>query len=240
MKTQRMLPVVLVPALLLTLSAAPWRDEGEEIELDEAKVFIEFNSTDEDFGVQLFWDGDAWKRMKVEGPDGRTVLKVEASRSLGLQGLTEGFFESDEPNLEELPLEQFFARFPEGEYEFEGKTLDGDELEGEAEFTHTLAAAPENLFPADGDVVALPLIVSFNAVTEDMNGHPLTPASYEVVIENEDETRILSVILDGDLANPAVTIPPEFIKPNAAYKLEVIVDEEGGNRTISETEFTTL
>ncbi len=243
----RVLPVVFVPAVLITLGAAPWRDDDkdgeEEVELEEARVFVEFNSTDEDFGIQFFWDGTEWKKMKVEDPDGRTILKVEASKSLALQGLTEGFFESGEPEVSELPLEQFLARFPEGEYEFEGKTIDGENIEGEAEFTHTIPGAPENLFPADGDVVnaALPLVVSFDAVTEDLNGAPLTPTSYEVLIENEDETRIFSIILDGDLMSPSVTVPPEFIKPGGAeYKLEVIVQEEGGNRTISETEFTTL
>jgi hypothetical protein len=46
--------------------------------------------------------------------------------------------------------------------------------------------------------------------------------------------------LRGDTANPSVTLPPEFLDPGTDYKFEVIVQEESGNRTISETEFSTL
>jgi hypothetical protein len=40
--------------------------------------------------------------------------------------------------------------------------------------------------------------------------------------------------------NPSVTISPEFLHPGMEYKLEVIVQEESGNKTISETEFSTF
>ncbi len=241
---KRMFPLLVVPLAALTVGAASWGGGNKgEVELEEAEVFIEFNSTDEDIGMQFFWDGQAWDHMKVEDSKGKTVLRVKASKGLAKQGLTEGFFESDEPNLDELSLEEFFERFPEGEYEFEGETLEGEELEGETEFTHVLPAAPSNLFPAEGDVVnaALPLIVSFDAVTQDLNGMPLQPEFYEVVVENEgDILRVFTVILDGDVQQPSATVPPEFLKPGTEYKLEVIVQEESGNRTISENEFTTL
>ncbi|MEW6074220.1 MAG: hypothetical protein AB1726_16700 [Planctomycetota bacterium] len=234
--------IVLAPILALTLAAAA-RDGDEEIELDEAEVFIEFNSTDGDFGIQFFWDGEAWKKMKVEGPEERTVLNVRAYRNVAAQGLTEGFFESDEPSLDELSMEEFLERFPEGVYEFEGRTLEGDELEGETEFTHTLPAPPANLYPADGAAVdsTLPLVVSFDAVTEDLDGNPLQPELYELVVENENDIlRVFSLVLEGDVASPSATVPPEFLKAGLEYKFEVIVQEESGNRTISETEFTTF
>ncbi|MHC5064893.1 MAG: hypothetical protein ACYTG5_13070 [Planctomycetota bacterium] len=217
-------------------------DECDELELDEAEVFIEFNSTDGDFGIQFFWDGEPWRTMKCEGPDERTVLSVRARRSVARQGLTEGFFESAEPSLDELSMEEFLARFPEGEYEFEGMTLEGEEIEGETEFTHVLPAAPVNLYPADGDEIDAndPLIVSFDAVTMDLDGEPLEPELYEVIVETENDIlRVFSMVLEGDVANPQVTIPPEFLDPETEYKFEVIVQEESGNRTISETEFST-
>jgi len=247
----RVFPLFLVPVLALAVSAAPWGgghdddddDDHDVVELDEAEVFIEFNSTDEDFGIQFFFDGEPWTKMKVEGPDGRTVLQVGASRNLAKQGLTEGFFESAEPSADELPMDEFLKRFPEGDYEFEGRTLEGDELVGETEFTHTLPAPPENLWPADGDMVNAgdPLIVTFDAVTEDLDGNPLVPELYEVIVESEgDILRVFSMVLEGDVMNPSVTVPPEFLKPGTEYKFEVIVQEESGNRTIAETEFSTL
>jgi len=231
--------VLLGPALLLTAEAASFG--GEEIPLDEARVFIEFNSTDEDFGIQFFWDGEAWGKMRVEDPDGKAILRVRASESLAEQGLTEGFFESGEPSIDELSMKEFFERFPEGTYEFEGTSLEGDELEGEAEFSHTLPAAPENLFPFEGALIDArdPLVVTFDPVGRDLEGDPLTPALYNVVVEVDDD-HTFTVVLSGDLANPSVTVPPEFLDGGTEYKLEVIAQEEGGNRTIAETTFFTL
>jgi hypothetical protein len=157
--------------------------------------------------------------------------------------MTEGFFESDEPSADELSMEEFLERFPEGEYEFEGWTLDREEIEGETEFTHVLPAVPTNLYPADGDEIdaSMSLVASFDAVTTDLDGDPLEPELYEVVLEYEgDILEVLTVVLPGDTANPAVTIPPQFLKPDREYKLEVIVQEESGNRTIWETEFETF
>jgi hypothetical protein len=239
-KLKTALPVLLAPALLLLTGSIP-RGGQQEIELDEAAVFIEFNHTDGDFGIQFFWDGDPWDRMNVEGPDGKSVLTVVARRSVQEQGLTEGFFESAEPSKKVLSMEEFLGRFPEGMYQFSGETLEGDVLVGEAEFTHVIPAPPQNLWPAEGDRVRarMPLVASFDAVTQDLDGGPLTPELYEVVVEAEDEVRIFSVVLEGDVARPKVTVPPEFLLAGTEYKLEVIVQAEGGNRTISETTFST-
>ncbi len=225
---------------VLLWSARPARPGGAEVELDEARIFIEFNSTDEDFGIQFFWDGDAWDSMAVLGPDERTLLRVQASRSLAEQGLTEGFFESAEPSIDELTMEEFFERFPEGTYEFEGETLKGEELEGEVEFSHTLPAPAANLYPAEGQVLDLgsPLVASFDAVRTDLEGNPVEIEQYEMILEFEGEIlRIFSMVLSGDTAHPSVSIPPEFLQEPGEYKLEIIAEEEGGNRTISETSF---
>ncbi len=71
---------------------------------------------------------------------------------MGGQGLTELFFESVEPELADLSLEEFLERFPKGDYEFEGIRNDGIELESEVEFTHVIPCAPEVL-PEDGAVL---------------------------------------------------------------------------------------
>jgi hypothetical protein len=215
---------------------------GQEIELDEAEVFIEWNSTDTDFGIHFFWDGEAWQSMKVRNAAGQVALSVKAAKNVKAQGLTEGFFESAEPPASELSMEEFLARFPEGEWEFEGKAIGGDRLVGEADFTHTLPAPPTNLSPAGGEVVShMGFTASFDPVTEDSNGNPLAIALYEVVVEKLDDEPILqvfSVILPP--SQTSVHVPEEFLEPETEYKLEVIAEEEGGNRTITETTaFTT-
>ena len=137
-----LLPVFLVAVVALILGAsAPelWaHGNKKKIELDEAEVFIEYNSTDGDFGIQFFWDGEPWKWMMVKNERRRPVLSVWANKNVKAQGLTEGFFESAEPTLDELSFEEFLDRFPEGEYTFRGKTLDRKWLVGEADFTHVI------------------------------------------------------------------------------------------------------
>ena len=229
-------------AILLASAPDSVAEDGEEVELDAAEVFIEWNSTDTDFGIQFFWDGDAWKNMKVKNTKGRPVLKVKNRRNLQDQGLTEGFFESAEPPASELSMLAFLDRFPEGEYEFCGKTLDGCDLVGETEFTHTLPAPPEDLSPEEDDVVShLGFTASFSEVTTDSRGNDLDVELYELVIEKEDDDPILqvfSVILRP--GQTSVFVPAAFLEPGTEYTLEVIVQEESGNRTIAESgAFTT-
>lgn len=239
--------VVLTAAGLLTglgLTQGPVQAHGdhEDVELDEAEVYIEWNSTDTDYGIQFFWDSEGFTRMTVRNEDGRQALDVKTKRNVKEQGLTEGFFESVEPPSDEVSMEDFFDRFPEGEYEFRGRGMDGERLFGEAEFTHTLPAPPENLFPEEDDVVAhTGFYAGFDAVTEDTEGNDLDVELYILVVEKIDDDPILQtfeVVLRPDVTT--IWIPEGFLEPDTEYKLEVIAQEESGNRTITETgEFTT-
>ena len=139
------LPIVAVTSALMTAPtmgfAWHWDDE-EELPLDEAYLYFELNDTDGDLGIHGKADGDAWKRMKIEAPNERTLLNIVVRSKLRRQGLTELFFESSEPTFDDLDPEVFFARFPEGVYEWEGVTLDGEEIEGEMFLSHIMPAAP--------------------------------------------------------------------------------------------------
>ena len=67
-KLMRKWPFFLILLIALGLGTAGWADDddddGDAIPLDDAEVFIEFNSTDGDFGIQFFWDGEPWKKME--------------------------------------------------------------------------------------------------------------------------------------------------------------------------------
>src|SRR5918994_2077444 len=120
--------------------------DEDEILFEEVTIILETNATDCDTGLQLFFDGDAWNEVKVEAPNGIRILHVRAMGPLRGFGLTEQFNETNEPVMAELvegfpelecdepefTLEELFELFPEGIYEFEGETVEGDELEGEA------------------------------------------------------------------------------------------------------------
>ncbi len=113
------------------------------IHLSAAEIRIELNATDLDAGIQIFLDGEGWDRMIGTDPDGNTILDISAVGSIGIQGITELFFESAEPSLEEQSLEELFELFPEGIYRFEGTTTEGDVLKGRARLTHALPDGPE-------------------------------------------------------------------------------------------------
>lgn len=97
---------------LVSYSALARQDNGngpDEIPFEIARLIIEYNATDEDVGVQVLLDGGSYE-LNIFGPEGNRLLKIEATSSLQKQGLTELFFESSEPTLDEVPLEDSFWR----------------------------------------------------------------------------------------------------------------------------------
>jgi hypothetical protein len=216
-------------------------DEGDEdcdLLFEDVDFFIEINSTDGDAGVQLNLDGEGWKKLKIEGPGGRTLLRVKAKQSIEKQGLTEFFFESAEPSFEDQPLKEFLELFPEGWYTFEGVTTEGAEICTIALLTHDLPAGPEIDANLDGDGN---LVISWTEVTESFD-HPGAPdrpieiESYEVIASVGDgEFRAL---LGPD--DRQVTVPPEVLahgEPGDEVKYEVLAKEASGNQTLSERLF---
>jgi hypothetical protein len=260
-RPMRMLAILLVPVVALILGAACpelWAgshddDDGEEQPLKDAEFFIEYNSTAGDTGVQVFLDDDNWRRITISDPKDRTLFDVKGKATLGRQGLTELFFESVEPELDQLPLVTFLKRFPEGDYEFEGIRNDGIELESEVEFTHIIPCAPEVL-PEDGSVLRRrKAVITWGEVTEVVDpvatdaigetvctdprdlGQDLEIASYQVIVENSD----VHLIVDLTSEDRALTVPPELLKKNTLYIFEVLAKEDSGNQTITEGFFCT-
>ena len=116
----RMAPVFLAAGVALTF-AAGFSDcwAGDEIPFSEANLFFELNDTDGDLGIHASIDGEPWKKLRIKDPKGRKILDISVKRRLRRQGLTQLFFESAEPSFDELAPEEFFRRFPEGEYEID-------------------------------------------------------------------------------------------------------------------------
>ena len=220
-------------------------DDGDELLYDRAEIFIEFNDTDQDVGIQVLLDGEPWKKVKAFNPDGDKILDIRTKRSLKQQGLSELFFESSEPSLAEVSLEEFLDRFPPGEYEFEGKTIDGEEIEAEALFTHVIPAGAEIVSPAcfgDDPPVVDPdsLVIEWEPVTTTLCGSPdIEIVGYQVVVEQEEPLRVFSIDLPA--AATSVTVPAEFFtQPDTVHKFEILAVEMGGNQTITAGEFVTL
>ena len=188
----------------------------------------------------------------------RQDLKLSATRSskdgtgsVGEQGITELFFESAEPSFEDLPLDEFLARFPEGQYKFFGTTVDGDELVGEATLTHVLPCGPEILMPEEDAVLNpdMPVVIEWEQVTNELD--PITAGcqdemsprleivGYEVIVAREQPEPLLEFTVELPASTTMVTVLPEFVEPGAQFKFEVLAIEESGNQTITESFFCT-
>ncbi|MEL7185366.1 MAG: hypothetical protein AAFN50_02880 [Pseudomonadota bacterium] len=261
---RKYLPIAIGTALVLPFCAiADDDDDDDELPFAVAEVFFELNNTDGDLGIHALIDGDPWKRMQIFDKNERRMLNVSVRGRLRRQGLTEIFFESAEPTFDNLPPATFFARFPEGTYEIEGKTLDGVELESETEITHAMPAPPDptvNGMPValqcddeepgyDAPTVAGDVVIAWDPVTHTHPslGHPqnapgLTIHNYQLVVEaelelpNGDEfVSILSVVVPPDVTE--VTVPAEFLEQSDTFKYEVLARETSWNQTAIESCF---
>ena len=227
--------------------------EEEEIPFDEAEVFFELNDTDGDLGIHARIDGEPWRLLEIEGPDDNTLLKVKASEEAREQGITELFFESAEPSFDELAPDEFFARFPEGTYEVEGVTIEGEELESETEITHLMPAPPANVTvngaPAAEDCdadelpsAATPVVIAWDPPVlshPDLGrtNEPITVVLQQLVAEIDDTDFVFSLHLPPTATS--ATIPDELVAlaTEGEVKFEILIREESGNQTALESCF---
>lgn len=244
----------LAAVALAIASPSAWADDDDEMEteFDESELFFELNYTDEDLGIHALIDGEAWKRLIIKRDDNdRKLLDIRVKSKLRKQGLTELFFESAEPEFDDLSPAAFFARFPAGIYIVEGVTLEGDELESEMEITHLLPAPAETSVngteaaedcdtPLTG--VTRPVVITWDEVEESIDnteeGFPaITPidvVSYQVVAEIDETPFNVSAILGPDARS--FEIPAELLDLAVAIsdrevKFEVLVRETSFNQT---------
>lgn len=202
-------------------------DEGRGPRIPFAKlnIFFEFNSTDNDLGVQLLLDGEPWGVVSGFDPGGRKIVEFFARGRMQQLGLTELFFESAEPSPQEV-----LALFPAGEYRFTGTTLEDERLVGTARLSQNLPPAPVFIWPTNGAQADRDEVV--------IRWRPIAGiASYQVIVANSD----LGVELAVDL-KPSVTrlrVPSEFLQGHTEYDVEVLAIGRNGNKTITQSSFLT-
>jgi hypothetical protein len=244
--------VATIAALALGIVAPASSADDGEIPFDEANIFFELNDTDGDLGIHSLIDGEPWKRLEIEDPNEREMLNVRVKGRLKRQGLTEFFFESAEPTFDELKPKKFFRRFPEGLYEVEGLTLDGEKLENEVEVTHLMPSPPLNndlrvsgvLASSDCEAkvptAGKPIVISWDDIEMShpdlgRTNEPIEVEQYQVVVEDEESGATLSVELPPDVTSYQVS--DDFIRLNTVFKYEVLVREASGNQTATESCF---
>jgi len=238
--SRRFLPLFLMAGAVLALGASAWADRDDDddddekvVELAESRIFIEYNSSDNDLGFHVKLDGENWRKIKIVNPKRRTIFEVAGKASFGKIGLTELFFEGAEPSLDDRPLAELLALFPEGDYKFSGETVKGDDLVGTGKLTHAVPAAPTNVEATLGANNSL--VISWDPVTTRPLGFPPGPIDiigYQVILDS------FQVTLPADATS--VTVPAEFVESlePGVYGFEVLAIEEGGNQTITSGEIT--
>ena len=244
-----------ISACAMTLASQAAMTE-EELPFDEAQLYFELNHTDGDLGFHGLIDGDAWKRLEIEAPDETALMTVWVRNNLRKQGMTEIFFESEEPTFDELSPAQFFRRFPEGVYEVEGITLDDEELEAEIRVSHVMPGPPGGIkvngqnsaanCDATLPVVSEPVTLDWNDVTK---SHPaigepnvdVIVLKYEVVGEIEREGQNPDVLVfTADLPRGVTKFefPESFTSlADGEMKFEIVTKLKNGNQTAVESCF---
>ena len=236
------------------LSADTRRDRDDEIPFAEAVVLAELNNTDGDLGFHASIDGDAWRLLEIEDPNERVILRIRGRSRLRRQGLTQLFFESAEPTFDELTPEEFFARFPEGEYEVSGRATDGGEMESIAEFTHLLPAPAGGITVSGVSInpdrvdcdepppmVSEPVVIAWDPITLShpeigRTDEPVDIVKYQLVVEREEPTLLIhSVDLPPTLTR--LEIPVGFTALGEVFKFEILAREASGNQTAVESCF---
>jgi hypothetical protein len=220
---------------------------SQTTEIATAKLIIEYNATDQDFGVHGAFDDDGWRILCVFDPTGRLVLRVSPDsqlRDLTMAGI---FFESREPPVSEFSFADLKTAFPEGGYTVQAESFDGKILVGSATFTHDVPAAPtidaavlaEDPQGARKEPVPLEdLEIRWQDVTETVDGGPVQITGYEVIVTKEgavDPNGFSQPIYDVHVPPTlnSLRVPVEFLEPNTVYELEVLALETSGNQTIT-------
>ena len=219
--------VLMSGTIALGLTASGIADE-----FSIARIYIEYNASGNDLGYHVSLDGEDWKTLKIVNPNARTIFDVVGKAAYRDLGMTELFFEGAEPNLDDFPLEDLLALFPEGTYEFSGVTVDGIQLKSTAALTHAVPAPPTVAAAVNGDSV----VISWSSLTSPPAGFPARPiviSGYQVLADSFQVTLPASAT--------QVTLPVEFVQSLApgVHPFEVLAIEAGGNQTITEGTYVT-
>ena len=211
----------------------------------KASLYIEDNTGDEDIGVHGYFDDHGWTELCVFNPAGEVVLRVLPSAQMGKLGMSEVFFESQEPGYTEWDFTDLKAAWPEGNYSVRAQSSDGEILHGAALFSHDLPMRPVITAPAlvpepedNPPVVELgDVTVTWEPVTMTVDGKPAVIRAYQLWVNkdnHEDPHGFSRPKFDVHLSpdTTSFVVPAAFFDAGSLYELEVVAIEQSGNQTI--------
>ena len=223
----RLLGILLLGVTVLALSAP-----ARAARFEEARLYIEYNSTANDLGFHVFLDAEDWKSIKIVNPDGLTIAEINGKGPYGRPnlGLSELFFEGAEPTLDDFPLDDLLALFPEGKYKFIGMTAAGVRLASSWTFTHAIPAGPSVSSDVNGDDI----VIRWQPVTSPPPGFPnekINIIGYQVIVDPFEVTL--------PATSTEVTLPKEFARTlqSGSHGFEVLAIDASRNQTITAGSF---
>lgn len=194
-----------------------------------ASVHFEQNATDGDMEVVFQVKGgvDGLAELIVVSPDGRTVAAFKAPDASTL-GMRQFRLETPEPP----DFKSLKAAYPEGVYEFFGRTSSGANLAARSNLIHRLPATTTFAEPAPEtvNVRVKDLKISWSPV-EDV-------ASYIVKIDQRELNVSFIVRLPGT-SPTSFDLPDGFLSRHTKYKMSIGTVTREGNISYVETTFTT-
>lgn len=198
--------------------------------LDVARIYIEYNESGNDLGFHVFVDAEDWERLEITDPLGTKIFEVGSGGGYADLGLTELFFEGAEPTLDEFPLEDLLARFPEGRYGVVAQTTSGRRLSSQAVLSHAVPAGPVVSTRIENGAITIrwaPVTGPAAILPDDR----VVIVAYQVIVGS------FQVTLPATATR--VTLPPEFAASlsQGRHDFEVLAIEASGNQTITEGEF---
>jgi hypothetical protein len=219
--------------LVVTTLASFWAggSPARAAELSVSRIFIEYNQSANDLGYHVSLDGEDWTRLAIVNPDGKRIFEVQGRGAYKLLGMTELFFEGAEPSLDDFPLRELLALFPEGDYSFVGTTAEGEEIKGTGTLSHAVPNGPGNV---TAELSGDSLVISWDKVTTTPPGFPKRPIAvvgYQLIVE------AFQVTVPGTVTS--VTVSPEFVAslPPGEVLFEVLAIDQTGNQSITESKF---
>jgi hypothetical protein len=214
-------------SLALLSMAAPCL-AAERLPFDELSMIYETNTTDGDAEIVITAQGfEGLKSLHVRAPSGRIVASVQSNdriRGRRAIGLAEVVIETGEPDIESVK-----AAYPEGTYQFFGRTVGGARLFGEAVLSHDVLPGPSFTPNGAEDLDPDAVVIQWAALAG--------AAGYIVEIENDDLDFNITARLPGTATN--FEIPAGLLAPGTEYEVGVASITDEGNVAFAESSFTT-
>lgn len=170
---------------------------------------------------------DGLAELNVVSPAGRTIVTFKAP-DISTLGIRQFRFESPEPT----DIKLLKAAYPEGVYQFSGKTVSGATLSGESALSHRLPTPARVLMPAP-KAVDVPARKSLRVAWGAVAG----VVTYLVGIEQSDSDANFTATIPAPATS--LVVPNGFLSHGKEYTLSIGTVGRDGNISFVETSFST-